>query len=474
MTSGQDLVNRFREEIIRSLEPRIDALVTEIREQQIRFSRTLEDVEQRLQEFRQLDLATAAGLISEEVEGASRHEAEDLSFLARYASELRRLETQEEILNAMLDAAFRFVPRVALLTVRGDHVAGWATRGYDSDSATGMGSYESSSQNALFRQVLASDGCVTTDDLSEVPGLVELLPAGAPGRTHFLPMRTLGRPVAVVVAAPAANQAGDAEVLGLLVSITALRIENLALRILKELELPAATGGEPAPAVPPVPFRVEPGFGEPEPVAEAACVPHEAVASPPEVPTAEAVAPVTSTPADEQAVTPWEATEPVPAPVQASGLSEQAPGPEAAQPVIDVFPVDHEPEPAAAEPAFPVEPVLEAEIQAPEPVKAVVAEEAPRFVEEEKLHAEAKRFARLLVSELKLYNEQRVAEGRQNRDIYVRLKRDIDRSREMYQKRVSPQVSRKIDYFHDELIRILGDNDSSALGSDYPGPLVEQ
>lgn len=102
---------------------------------------------------------------------------------------------------------------------------------------------------------------------------------------------------------------------------------------------------------------------------------------------------------------------------------------------------------------------------------------APREVqkpsEEEKLHSDAKRFARLLVSEIKLYNEQRVVEGRANRDVYVRLKRDIDRSRDMYEKRVSPAVSRRVDYFHDEIVRILGENDASALGSDYPGPRVE-
>jgi len=77
------------------------------------------------------------------------------------------------------------------------------------------------------------------------------------------------------------------------------------------------------------------------------------------------------------------------------------------------------------------------------------------------------------VSEIKLYNEKHVIEGRSNRDLYLRLKRDIDRSREMYEKRVSPIVSRKIDYFHDEIIRILGENDPSTLGSDYPGPRVE-
>ena len=86
---------------------------------------------------------------------------------------------------------------------------------------------------------------------------------------------------------------------------------------------------------------------------------------------------------------------------------------------------------------------------------------------------ESLRFARLLVSEIKLYNENQVAEGRRNRDLYSRLKRDVDRSREMYEKRVSPSVSCQMDYFHEEIIRILGDNDPSTLGSEYPGSRVE-
>jgi hypothetical protein len=127
-------------------------------------------------------------------------------------------------------------------------------------------------------------------------------------------------------------------------------------------------------------------------------------------------------------------------------------------------------EPYIAPASVAVEPPQPAPL--PEPPRTEPQEVRP-IPEEEKLHAEAKRFARLLVSEIKLYNEKHVIEGRSNRDLYLRLKRDIDRSREMYEKRVSPIVSRKIDYFHDEIIRILGDNDPSTLGSDYPGPRVE-
>ena len=62
------------------------------------------------------------------------------------------------------------------------------------------------------------------------------------------------------------------------------------------------------------------------------------------------------------------------------------------------------------------------------------------------------RYARLLVSEIKLYNEKKVSEGRDAGDLYERLREAIDRSREMYDKRVQPPVAAKFDYFHYELI----------------------
>lgn len=90
--------------------------------------------------------------------------------------------------------------------------------------------------------------------------------------------------------------------------------------------------------------------------------------------------------------------------------------------------------------------------------------------QEEKLHNDARRFARLLVSEIKLYNEDSVSEGRIVNDLYKRLKRDIDRSRDMYQKRVDPVVAGKVDYFHEEIVRILGEGDPVKMGESYPGP----
>ncbi len=92
--------------------------------------------------------------------------------------------------------------------------------------------------------------------------------------------------------------------------------------------------------------------------------------------------------------------------------------------------------------------------------------------EEKRLHIDAQRFARLLVSEIKLYNEQKVADGREQNDLYERLREYIDRSRDMYDKRVKPEVAQKYDYFHHELVTTLAVGDAAKLGNAYPGATV--
>jgi hypothetical protein len=92
--------------------------------------------------------------------------------------------------------------------------------------------------------------------------------------------------------------------------------------------------------------------------------------------------------------------------------------------------------------------------------------------DERRDHNAARRFARLLVSEIKLYNEQKVNEGREMSDLYDRLREAIERSREMYDKRVQPPVAAKFDYFHYELVNGLADGDDAKLGKSYPGAAV--
>lgn len=149
-------------------------------------------------------------------------------------------------------------------------------------------------------------------------------------------------------------------------------------------------------------------------------------------------------------------------------------------------------EPAA--PSFDSAPAVETVVEETPVVEAApvvetpVAETAPkargRFNErnvdlpievsedERRLHNDARRFARLLVSEIKLYNEQKVKEGRENSDLYERLREAIDRSREMYDKRVQPPVAAKFDYFNYELVSNLAEGDENKLGASYPGATV--
>lgn len=98
--------------------------------------------------------------------------------------------------------------------------------------------------------------------------------------------------------------------------------------------------------------------------------------------------------------------------------------------------------------------------------------EVARPKELESAHSEARRFARLLVAEIKLYNESAVDEGRKAGDLYDRLQDDIDRSREMYEKRAQAEVRNEFDYFHEEIVRVLADGSPELLGPAYPGSRV--
>lgn len=136
-----------------------------------------------------------------------------------------------------------------------------------------------------------------------------------------------------------------------------------------------------------------------------------------------------------------------------------------------------EPEPAAEEVAATAAAAEPSASTAVEAAPAAEAPPAPAAVDvsqlseaDQKVHRDAKRFARLLVSEIELYNKAKVADGRKNKDLYTRLKSDIERSRQTYAKRFGKTVAKQQDYFHEELVRTLAANDPSVLGSDYPGP----
>jgi hypothetical protein len=76
---------------------------------------------------------------------------------------------------------------------------------------------------------------------------------------------------------------------------------------------------------------------------------------------------------------------------------------------------------------------------------------------------EARRFARLLASEIKLYNEREVSVGRERGDLYARLKEDIERGRRLYEERVPADVRSGADYFYEELVQVLANGRAEAL-----------
>jgi hypothetical protein len=111
-----------------------------------------------------------------------------------------------------------------------------------------------------------------------------------------------------------------------------------------------------------------------------------------------------------------------------------------------------------------VEPVAATSAAAPAPATDEFAQMPP---EEADVHRKAQRFARLLVDEIKLYNQAKVTEGRKNKDVYDRLKEDIEKSRATYHKRYGNTVAAGADYFSHELIRSLAEDDSSIMGANF-------
>ena len=87
--------------------------------------------------------------------------------------------------------------------------------------------------------------------------------------------------------------------------------------------------------------------------------------------------------------------------------------------------------------------------------------------EDAETHRKAQRFARLLIDEIKLYNQAKVTEGRKHKDLYDRLKEDIEKSRTTYQKRYGNTAAGSADYFSQELVRSLAEDDVSLLGNNF-------
>jgi hypothetical protein len=134
----------------------------------------------------------------------------------------------------------------------------------------------------------------------------------------------------------------------------------------------------------------------------------------------------------------------------------------------------HRPTHIAPKPVPEAEPAAEVVEVAAHAASANAAASAPAAdpfaglsAEDADTHRKAQRFARLLVDEIKLYNQAKVAEGRRHRDLYDRLKEDIEKSRSTFQKRYGNTAAASGDYFQKEVVRSLAEDDPSIMGANF-------
>jgi hypothetical protein len=398
------------------------------------------------------------------VAAASESQASANKALENVLGAIRTLMTcaiPEQVLEVLTQEASQWGVRAAIFDVRGK--AAWGA------SAHGFGPSLSEkvlrslivplNQDNPFRQVCETAGHVdaSAETLKKNRNVLDKLKPAPQAPIVLLPIRSTGTVSAIFYADP--GEKGDAipvNPLKILAEFAGAQIDRLM----------ALSGGFTAEGVEGEgvkPTAREAAVQEAEPSAEPPALTEPALAEPVVEKTgaevhAEAGVVEPPVPAPEPPAPPAEVAAEPPAPV-ASG-TESAPAALVVESAGEVVPP-----PAPVEPAPPVTAAESAPPPAPAAFDITKLSEAFQ-----KVHKDARRFAKLLVSEIELYNKAEVANGRKNRDLYKRLKTDIDRSRQTYEKRFGKLLSKQFDYFYDELVKTLAANDSSALGPDCPGP----
>ena len=343
---------------------------------------------------------------------------------------IERGKSQVDILNSLLEQSLEFGSRAALLILRGDTFSGWKGAGF---SAHGGNDDAIKRFNAAPGLIPELDRVLRDEQVVEWDGrnLATRFSVGESERAVLVPMVIKDKVAAAVyVDAVAADvKKFDSDAIELLVFTTGLLVDTLAIR--KKIPSPSLRSGE--------------GAAEPRAATETPRAPAPQPAAPP----AAAPPPVPKrTDAATVAITASQMRDMMAAPPR--------PAPLAPPPPASPTPTMEAPKPAHGEdrPATQYIP----------PPNLARGGSAAAQTDDMKKHDEARRFARLLVSEIKLYNESKVEQGRRNKDLYERLKDDIDRSRQMYEDRIDDDVRKVSNYFYDELVRILADGRADALG----------
>ncbi len=402
----------------------------------------------------------------------------EIATIKRAVEEIERQQKHADILGALLTAAAQFAERAALFVIRNEQAIGW--RECEASDPTNLEMIGGVSL-PLSADTLLGSAARSRQSWTGAPGtnsdnslLIDQL-GGNPQTVAAVPLVVRNKVVAILYADSVSSEpnALNFDALELLARVAAMAV-NLASAPRAVPEKPA----EPeAVAAVPVPETAPEAAVEPETVYTPEVEPQPIQSAP------ETVAHEVAIVAEAEKV--YERVSDVPdeenpVAVEAERGVEERSGPPVAEIPIQVEPyvavAEHTPLPApepTPEPA-PAVPNFASQYAAPlggSRRYGVSEPELPIEVgeEERRLHNDARRFARLLVSEIKLYNEPKVKEGRSRSDIYDRLREDIDRSRQMYDKRVAPPVAARHDYFHQELVNTLAEGDPAKLGEGYPG-----
>jgi hypothetical protein len=401
---------------------------------------------------------------------------------AAAAAPIERGRSQVDVLNSLLEQSLEFGSRAALLILRGETFSGWKGVGF---SAQGGNDEMVKRFNAAPGLIPELDRVLRDEHVVAWDGANLSTRLGVPAsETAVLVPMVIKDKVAAAVYVDAVGDATanfDQAAIELLVFTTGLLVDTLAIR--KKIPSPSLSG-DAAPAALDRTSTSGPAFAAAPAPAPAAPAP----AAPAARPSPPAASPATApAPAAEQGVpmrtdagtvaidaaqlrAMMAAQRPnfnVPSAEDFGGSGTAQPQSSPRIPVQPPPPPPAAPEPPKAAAPAAVTPSLGAEDRPSTqyiPPPGIARGAAPPPTEDTKKHDEARRFARLLVSEIKLYNESKVEQGRKNSDLYERLKEDIDRSRQMYDERIADDVRKMSNYFYDELVRILADGRPDALG----------
>ncbi|HEY2846584.1 MAG TPA: hypothetical protein VGI80_02135, partial [Pyrinomonadaceae bacterium] len=417
-------------------------------------------------------------------------------------------DSQSAILKALVNHASSFAPRGAFFIIKSEHLAGWkvfgdaAPHADDAVREVHFPVTDDSILSAAVNSVETVEG--SAGERHGDSAFLDPLGFGHPDRMYAVPLVARGRAVAVLYA----DHTNDGTHVSREALETLVRVAGLTVELIAAAPSVAPAQGETSHDLHPTVEReatVQEYHTAPEPVSNfeqpaqdfsfSESVSYEGGFPQPESESSGyGDAPAEFQPQHEgepsygNGDVPFESAEPAGLQEVHDGSPFEKPAEELAsefeaEPRFDATPSfepTHEFEPAPAAPFAAFEPAS----SGPAVEKSVVPIPGSRLSdrpvdlpievpeEERRSHNDARRFARLLVSEIKLYNEKKVLEGREHRDLYDRLREAIDRSREMYDKRVQPPVAARFDYFHYELVNSLAEGEPGRLGSGYPGPTV--